>query len=460
MFYSNLIYTLVVFYLLYMLTTKKYNLFHVLIFVSPFLGWFYNIGLNLSMFQIVIITILFYNLISISLGNYKNILYIKNPYVNLFIFYSLFITLFMSNFIVKDFQELGGFFRSEGRFISQVILWLLLFSLIPIVYNYIKSINHIYNYLKIYLNALILLLLLGWIQYFVYKTIGIDIFPIDFYSDGRARTGIWTYMGSGIFRISSLGGEPKGFAQSLIIGFFIIHIFNKAKIFFFKYDFLLKIIIVVTIFMTLSTSGFVLFILLIIIYYFILFYLGELKIKINLRQLAISFGILISIIYIVSSNINFFYSVLDERVLKRDITSEDYDQPIQDFLLTNPEYSIFGVGMGNIHNLSKDYISLQNKSYMQNTIFVAKSGYLKLISELGFIGLFLFIIMNIYTLKNLISLYKNNNLENNKIYLILSVLLVLTFFAFLARVYLINIYILIFAISNISLYINYRKYYK
>ena len=73
-------------------------------------------------------------------------------------------------------------------------------------------------------------------------------------------------MGSGIFRISSLGGEPKGFAQSLIIGFFIIHIFNKMNISFFKFDLLLKIIIVITIFMTLSTSGFVLF--------FILFYLN------------------------------------------------------------------------------------------------------------------------------------------------------------------------------------------
>jgi hypothetical protein len=252
--------------------TRKYNFFHALIFVLPFLGWFYNIGLNLSMFQIIIFIIIFFNIISITLGKEKNLLHIKNNYINIFIFYSIFITMFMSNFIIEDFQQLGGFFRSEGRYLSQIILWLLYFSLIPIAYNYIKTLNDIYFYFKIYLQALILLLILGWIQFVIYKFTGTDIFPIDFYDDGRARTGIWTYMGSGIFRISSLGGEPKGFAQSLIIGFFIIHIFNKMNISFFKFDLLLKIIIVITIFMTLSTSGFVLFFILFFIYYIYLFF--------------------------------------------------------------------------------------------------------------------------------------------------------------------------------------------
>ena len=147
--------------------------------------------------------------------------------------------------------------------------------------------------------------------------------------------------------------------------------------------------------------------------------------------------------------------MLNERVLDRNIASEDYDQPIQDFLMAKSEYSIFGVGMGNIHNLSEKYINSQNKFYMANTIFVAKSGYLKLISELGFIGLFLFFLMNFYILRNLIYLYKkNNNLKNNEIYLILSILLILSFVGFLARVYLINIYMIILAISSISLQLN------
>jgi hypothetical protein len=324
--------------------TRKYNFFHALIFVLPFLGWFYNIGLNLSMFQIIIFIIIFFNIISITLGKEKNLLHIKNNYINIFIFYSIFITMFMSNFIIEDFQQLGGFFRSEGRYLSQIILWLLYFSLIPIAYNYIKTLNDIYFYFKIYLQALILLLILGWIQFVIYKFTGTDIFPIDFYDDGRARTGIWTYMGSGIFRISSLGGEPKGFAQSLIIGFFIIHIFNKMNISFFKFDLLLKIIIVITIFMTLSTSGFVLFFILFFIYYIYLFFLGEVKIKLNLKKTIILIGIMFSAVYLVNTNINFFSSVLNERVLDRNIASEDYDQPIQDFLMAKSEYSIFGVG--------------------------------------------------------------------------------------------------------------------
>ncbi len=57
---------------------------------------------------------------------------------------------------------------------------------------------------------------------FTYKFTGIDIFPLRIYEDGSARSGIWQFMGSGLFRINSLGGEPKGLAQSLTIAFFII----------------------------------------------------------------------------------------------------------------------------------------------------------------------------------------------------------------------------------------------
>ncbi len=139
---------------------KKYTLFHALVFVLPFLGWFYNIGLNLSIFQIIIL-ILFFHIISIILGYTKNLIHTKNNDVNIFIFYSVFITFFISNFIIEDYQELGGFFRSEGRFISQTILWLLYFSIIPIVYNYVKSFNYIRLYLKTFLHGIILLILLG-----------------------------------------------------------------------------------------------------------------------------------------------------------------------------------------------------------------------------------------------------------------------------------------------------------
>ena len=444
MFYSNLVYGPLIVYFAYMLITKKYNLLHVLVFVLPFLSWFYNIGLNLTMFQIIILIIITVNIISTSLGKPKNLFHIQNNYVNVFIFYSIIVTLYMSNYIIEDFQQLGGFFRSEGRFLSQIILWLIYFSLIPIVYNYIKSSESIFDYLKVYLNAIILLILLGWIQYFVYKTSGTDIFPLMLYNDGSAKSGIWQYMGSGLFRISSLGGEPKGFAQSLIMAFFIIHIANKFNYNFFKYDFFLKIIIVVTIFMTLATSGFVLFTILLIVYYFSLLFLGLARIRLNLKTILISLTLIFSTTYMINKNIDFFSSVLSERVLDRNIGSEDYDQPIQDFLLDKPQYSIFGSGMGNIHNLAEKYISSEYKHYMGNTIFVAKSGYLKLISELGFIGLFIFLLINFFLVKSLLLQYKSSN---NSIYVIISILLLLLSLGFLARVYLISFYFLILSFS-------------
>lgn len=446
MFYSHLVYGFITLFLLYMIIRKKYNMFQVLIFVLPFLSWFYNIGLNLSIFQIVILLIIAMNLISTVLGNDKNIIHTKNSLVNIFLLYSIFITLFMSAFIIKDFLQLGGFFRSEGRFLSQIILWLLYFSLIPIAYNYIKSKDSIYLYLKTYLNAIIVLIILGWIQYSVYQLSGTDIFPIDFYADGTPRTGMWGYMGSGIFRICSLGGEPKGFSQSLVMAFFIIQVSNKFDYKYFKYDFLLKILIVITIFMTLSTSGFVLFIILYFIYYISMVLLGLIQIKFTVKNIILSSLIFFSIFYLINDNLDFFTSVADQRLLNRDIASEDFDQPIQDFLIAQPQYSIFGSGMGNIHNLAEGYISIKNRFYMENTIFVAKSGYLKIISELGFIGLSLFLLMNFSIIRNLIYRYKSSK-HHSTVYLIVTILLILSVFAVLARVYIMKFYLLVLAIA-------------
>lgn len=435
MFYNNLAFSIISLFLLYLYFRRKFNLLHILFFVTPFLNWSFDIGLNLTMFQIITIILIVITLIN-NINEKKYLLITEKPLI-FFILYMIISTIFISNFIIENYMDLGSFTRNEGRFIGQIIFWLILFSIIPIMKNYINSFSDIYNYLKIYINALILLIILGWIQFSIFSVTGTDIFPL-YVKDGHSVSGIWGYMDEQVFRVSSLGGEPKGFALSLTVGFFIIQIFNKQNIKFYKYDGTIKILMVITIIATLSTSGFVMFIILYfvyMIYSFKFFGLG----KLNLKKIIKLLSLFIIILFILNKNSQVFSTIYQEKILDRNITSEDYDAPIQKMFLDKPQYLLFGSGVGNIHNLAAQYIPQEYLHYMKDNIFVAKSGYLRIISELGLLGMFLFLNFNFLLI---LSVYRSKIIKKEYIFILIGIMII-SLFAYLSRSYLLNIYILI-----------------
>jgi O-antigen ligase len=70
---------------------------------------------------------------------------------------------------------------------------------------------------------------------------------------------------------------------------------------------------------------------------------------------------------------------------------EDFDVAIWDFLFDNPTALLVGVGLGNAHLYADQYLEPEFAAYAQGTAFVAKSGYLRVLSELGLVGLCLFL---------------------------------------------------------------------
>jgi hypothetical protein len=176
------------------------------------------------------------------------------------------------------------------------------------------------------------------------------------------------------------------------------------------------------------------------------------KIKIDYKKISILLIILFLFVY----NQQFILEILELRVLNRDISSEDFDAPIQIFLSKFPEYLFFGSGMGNIHNLSADFIPIKYLHYMKDNIFVAKSGYLTLISEYGIVGFTLFMLIII---KLISKLKRNMNLYNLNIYSSTREILILVTFAYFARSYAYTSLIIIIAIANalISIKINTKE---
>lgn len=71
---------------------------------------------------------------------------------------------------------------------------------------------------------------------------------------------------------------------------------------------------------------------------------------------------------------------------------EDFDRAVLGFLQEEPGYLLTGVGLGNAHLYANEYLPTFAIPYAADTAFVAKSGYLRLISEVGLVGLALFLL--------------------------------------------------------------------
>lgn len=436
---------MILLFLIYKFIKKDYDMLNIAFFLAPFGQLNIDIGLRLSAFQMSIVLILLSFLFT------RSKIHKISPLIIIYLFFSIIITILFSVFLI-DIDNLNlGFLRSEGRFITQIFLILLVYSLVFTISKYLDCFTDIIKYIKTFIFALILLCILGILQFFVFTYLHIDIFPI-YIRDGAIISGIDIIADQTIFRISSLGGEPKTLAVSLAIGIVLLHSMNQRDIYFSKYDVLLKILFLVVLFATLSTSGYALIIILSLILF--IFSINQIRnIKFTTKKL-ISIVILSMIsIYYISNNSQNIGDIIQKRLLDRNISTEDFDYPIQEFFKANPEYIWFGSGLGNIHNLAKEYIPQKNLHYMQGIIFSAKSGYLKQISNIGLIGFSIFLLFNFIIIKRLNKikeLYLNPATKN--IIDLIKISLVLVLFAYLARSYAASIYILVLSIANYSAY--------
>lgn len=430
---------------------NRIDLFGIYIFLVPYQLIKSDFGLTLYGFQIAIILLFIGNLLNVIYGYQRNLLYFKNSYMTFFIFISIIITTLMPLFN-ETFIGGGGFFRMEGRFLSQIFVFLLSFLIIPLAINYVKNIADVHKYIKIFLISLIILSLLGWLQWFLYNFTGIDIFPLGKYEFGGLKSGLYDFGGERLFRISSLGGEPKTLSVTLVAGFFIIHIFNKSNITFFKLDLIIKYFFLITSFVTLSTSGIVLFIVLYFVYLLINFKNIKNSFNISSKKIITLIVLFILLFSFLSYYSDTLFKLFELRVLERDISSEDFDYVVQQFLMDNPIYMILGTGLGNIHNLAFPYIPIEYKFYMDNTIFTAKSGYLKILSELGIFLFLLFLLSNFYIY------LKIKEIKENQVFLTCLLIVFLLFFlTFMARTSYLNMYLTFFAILNSYQYWYFRE---
>ena len=257
--------------------------------------------------------------------------------------------------------------------------------------------------LRWYVLSCLLLAIVGFIQLTIWYATGKDPMPIGFIgslltpSSIDIRSGMFYFEDKNVYRMSSLGGEPKNLGQGVALGLLIliwgyvnnVRILNNGTK-------VVAFLLFTALFFTQSTSAFI---------SFAVGFFGLIAFSSNASKKSISilvklgFWLIIAFILLIffgNSLLNF--SVLDLieiRTITRASTSEtgyldDFDAAIVDYLRSDQLAILFGSGLGNVHLFADRFLPEEVATYAGGTSFTAKSGIIKIVSEVGLIGLTLF----------------------------------------------------------------------
>jgi hypothetical protein len=313
-------------------------------------------------------------------------------------------------FTLPNVEVAGGVLRSpQLRSLLQIPMLAIDFSPLWFVGKLSRNADDLGAYVKVYIASCVLLCLLGYGQVLWWSATGVDPLPIGIVNqvlggmdgDARLRTGMTSFGGNSLLRMSSFGGEPRDLGCSLTLALFAVQLFGfganrKAP----RSAIVAALILAVGILLTQSSSalfacalGWALLPL--------LRFGGTSKVKIGGGKQALVAAMLATVALtlffqtgrgsgVISSG-EWLVGWLESRTLGRGAIVEDFDDAILSFIQDQPGHLLLGVGLGNAHLFANSYVDPEFAYYTQGTAFSAKSGYLRMISEVGVLGLTLFL---------------------------------------------------------------------
>ncbi len=297
----------------------------------------------------------------------------------------------------------GGEFRSPAlRAVSQCVMFLL--DLAPVLFLpvLLRSTEELKKLGSAYVASVVVLVCIGWGQMAAWYATGENPLPIGYLNSllgGQAPVyeGVETIEGTIVRRMNSFGGEPKGLGQSVAFALLLIQIFGSGRPDRRRTSALVWALLAVSLVATASASGVLVWLsgsLLILALQPLWLSHGLSRVQVVTRVvLAIglaTFTLLTSWFEIPAGSAPHLRA-LSDRVVGRELF-EDFDAAVIGFLVHTPWVALFGVGLGNVHLYATSHLADSAWRYAGGTPFVAKSGLLRLLSELGIVGLSLFLV--------------------------------------------------------------------
>jgi hypothetical protein len=311
--------------------------------------------------------------------------------------------------LLREAPVEGGAFRAPiARALLQVPVFLLAMSPVILLPMALKLPSDIYRAAKVYLFSCVILAVIGWFQLLAWYSTGTNPLQIGFVNEllggmGQVYEGIASIGDDLVFRMNSFGGEPKYLGVSLVIAVLLLQqqLYNWG-------DGKLALIAVwafllAASYATFSTSAIYLWAISTTLQALLM--LGTTGRHLAPRAGPFALTVLMTVGLLTFSVIAYelitegnqlgLLETLHARTLGRGeyaFLLEDYDEAILALLWENPILGIAGVGLGNIHLLANEYLAPVVAEYGRDTAFSAKAGYLRLVTESGFIGLALYLL--------------------------------------------------------------------
>jgi len=399
----------VLFSLLWFATERPKPVLITAVFLAPWGGLDIDVGVRLTAFRIAMVLLAMACLLRlIPRSSGKRFLRPSILFVALFI-YAVIRSLLQTSLLPSAPFELslgaGALRLPYARAILQILMFALELSPILVVPFILNKNLDILLVGRVYILSCVILAILGWFQLSCWYSVNWNPFPIgllDSLRTGEVREGISSYEGIDLYRMNSFGGEPKNLAQSLAVALILLQTIQAYwRMTCGRSLSLIWAFLFLSMLLTLSTSGYVLWTVgTVLLWTFTaIIKIGHRRhislfrsnnAQITLVVATLSVAVLLVWTTEFRKGINWL-EVVEERTIGRDFI-EDFDAATIDFLADQQWYIWAGVGLGNIHLYANDYLPDYAAKYAPQAAFVAKSGYLKLVSELGLVGLTLFLI--------------------------------------------------------------------
>jgi len=373
------------------------------VFLAPWQGLDVDVGLRITAHLAVFTPLAVVTLLRVlEKGALAFPLTRASGYFVLFAAYAVIWSLFQLPFLPHA-EVAGGELRSPVlRAAMQIPMFLVSISPTFLVPQLLRQPSQLASAARVYLLSSVVLAALGWVQLFTWYSTGWNPMPIGLVDSLLGGIGEGTREASFeyeslIYRMNSFAGEPKFLGAALVVALLFIQVWwdnggrRTAR------TRLLWLFLAASGLATFSTTA---------IYLWIIgsMALAILKLTRALRGhhgwrralfgsaislTLVTAGIVTVVTYSSTSpESGLLIGLFQERTIGRESAIfEDTDDAVLQYLADEPMQAVLGVGMGNVHLYADPYLEPMVAVYAGGGSFVAKSGYLRTVSELGILGL-------------------------------------------------------------------------
>jgi hypothetical protein len=377
----------------------------MMVFLMPWGGLYADPGLIISAYQIALFALLVCTIFRSLFPGWRPPPIAAARFLAAFVVFAILTSVIQISVIPQlELKADSGVLRGPTpRAIIQLFMFAFTLSPVVLVAWGVRTGDDVLAIARTYILSVVLLALVGWVQLTIWYKTGSNPLPIGAFNSliggaGQLSEGIINVDALPVYRMNSLAGEPRTLGGVQVYAMLMIQAIAATSPKVPRVKLLVVwIFLALSTLATLSTSAFLLWVVGSVLQFPVARLFGV-RLRVSRTRLASLLGAIVLVVALAVGAIEAsgfpLFDLISARTVERIDSNgaiEDFDLAIIDFLKANPARSIAGVGVGNAHLYAMPYIDPEFQWYALGLVFTAKTQYLKLVSETGFIGLFLFL---------------------------------------------------------------------